>query len=213
MAQLIRPNVKPQKWLLNRQYDRTLINELLSEKKCLIAKRKLALLAHGRRLARSSVKDYCLSKDTYKNAGYCHSGRRFKANLVIKTIILIVEWQKNIKKEAHAIETLAQKIAANITNSQSPPKDLASRRDMIEVELDRLISWYITAPKNISHELNIHYQHLATRLKQDTMLKTHQDNHGAQLCINAFNSSLVFDFCDADIDKILNSVQNQLLSQ
>ncbi len=209
MAQLIRPNVKPEKWILKRQLQNVPLNKVISGS---IAQKNDNSSAEDREQARVYVREYCQAQKMYAEAGFYRSKRRNVTTLVIETIVTLARWQQNIKKEAQAIETLAYRIASKVINSPEMGPEIPGLLDHINKELTAMLNWHLAVPKRLISDFRGHYHELFSRYLLPHALKPHERETGAELWINTEDLSFKFDFFDADIDKILCSVQNQLLS-
>ncbi|HXW53230.1 MAG TPA: hypothetical protein VEL47_03895 [Myxococcota bacterium] len=209
MAQWIKPNLKPQKWLLEKQSHQIPPNRIIKSED---ANRNGKALANEREEARAKIREYCEQKNMLANVGFARSQRHYVRRLVTETIVNLVKWQKNAKKEAQAIETLARGLAQKIVSSPDLGLDAASRLDRINRELAAMLNWHLTLPKEKVDLLLLRHAELFSHLLGLEVLQAHRRKTGAELWINIEDISFKFDFFDGDIDKILRSVQNQLPS-
>ena|SRR5579871_2238008 len=212
MAELIRTKLMPHKRLLQQQWKIIPYNRVISADALKANVDNLDLLTKSIKGAQEQIRQYCQSKQTVASEGFARSFRRYVANIAVETIVAVLTWQRNARLEAQAIYALAQEIAANITNCKDLCDVEPKRLDQITAELKALVTWHIALPKQMLTKTIARHQSHIPGLDITFLLKAHDQESGAQLWINTQDQSFKLDFFDADIDKILCSVQNQLLA-
>src|SRR5580704_15726352 len=117
MAQLIRPNYKPHKWLLRKKLQIILTNELIPASELDQKNKELSYFDRWLHCSKSIINDFYQKKNSYIKFGKDRGARRYQSKVAIETIFNAAKWLINAKKEALSIRVLATKIVANITNS------------------------------------------------------------------------------------------------
>lgn len=205
MAELIKPNIAPQKWLIKYQLEKLPTNQLLSKEEYLLATQIEEQFRLAEEIARAQLLDYDLLKTAYKNASFSHSMRRYQARLAIDTLVLLNVLDADIEKEARAIEDLAQKIAKNITNL-SYEELLTSRTGAIEKSLREIMSWQLSLPLGEVSAIRERYQKILPNVR---FTSNERDTWGhVEVRVNDKNFSWEFWACD--IDMILRAVLKTL---
>jgi hypothetical protein len=209
MAELIKIR-RPQKWLLKKRIEIIPRNRLISKKNYIMAHAEGAFLEKYMILVKNMVKDYCVTKDLYVKSGLSRRMRRYRTELTIELILLLIRWRSNIKKEAHALDRLAKKIASNITNCSKLNDEIPSCIDAIEKTLMGFFTLQIVLPKGILERINLSHKKFLEFVGQSLTFSTHIQVNGAQIWVNTCEMSFPLDFDEADISKILKCVDISL---
>src|SRR5262245_59209779 len=123
MAYLIKPNLKPQKWLLLKHLNWQAINELISGDNFALIQAKCSQFEALYVTIKDEIRKFNIQKAKIINTGINQGIREYKINLIIEVILLLINWEAQLKKEAQLIAILANQIAANITNNSKLVKE------------------------------------------------------------------------------------------
>lgn len=206
MAYLLKLNFKPKKWQLNRLYKTINKDTIITHDQYEKLNNKLSQLKNERKTVKKTIKNFYHLRDNYKTIACNRSIGNYKTRLAIEIILTIIQWKNNSAKERRAIEILAQSIAKNIMNVADLPSETCSSNSLLEEELKGFVTWHIAVSEALFLKITEQYGHLNLPL-----LKQDQPDQKAELMVALLNSSFSLDFSDADIDKILATVQNQIL--
>lgn len=182
---------KPLNWVISKAATEQVALELDSFKKSVLTSKNLVL-------------DFCLEKNDYAQAATNRSIRHYKASIVMETIILAIRFRESLAREACAIETIAQKIAANITSGDIV--ETTSRVKDIEASMSAAFSLRIMMPVSYLENILQTYQELVRILTPSTFLCSHNHDTGAQIWVCATDTSFYLDFDETDIDSIFAGV-------
>jgi len=208
MATLIRPNSRPSKWLVKQQFDFLPANTLLRREFLLRANFSAEFIT-TRELVRQEIKSYCSVIEQNRKKGIERAIRRYKAELVIDTILTLISWKNTLYDEALSAELLSKKIATNILNNDNLT-ETDSLTNMYN-EIRNLISCHVAIPHHMWHETNQALAQLPISSDKLINIVTHQREKGAELWINAPDLPFMVDFHEEDIIKILAKVSRRAL--
>ena len=110
--------------------------------------------------------------------------RQYQAELVTETIQLLIAWQQTLKKEAQAIQSIAQKIADTITHRTAMLPKGDARLFMTTARLFDLVSWHIALPKPLLEKISARHITLLDSLGTKAYFRAHQQNTGARLWVS-----------------------------
>lgn len=210
MAHLIKLNFKPKKWQLYNAHKQFPTNTIIDENQYKKINTTLNNLINEKTAVREKIRLFHKLKDNYKSLSHAHSIRKYKIRLAIEAIITLISWQNNINKESHALVVLVKKIAQNIMSVNELPLEINADTSFLKESLQSFIRFHIALKAEALATVSRRYERLIAHFNL-SLVEIEKEDTKALLSVTILDSSFTLDFADADIDKILASVQNQLL--
>lgn len=205
MAKLIKLTTKPQKYLLKRLLSTVKVNRVLSSSVITETETQLIELDHEIKRAKGMVKDFRRGKEALREKSIERGIDRSRIQLAIEVLVMVAEFSKNLKEESRAIEGLARKIMANITNSPYVDDSMNCVNEKIEAALRNTLALHIITPEEHLPQIMEAFLRFKNVLGSLISIQGKTELKYSQIMLTMLDNSIGLDIKHAYLEGILTS--------